>query len=68
MQRLESQEIDEGGILSLSAALEQSYIESEYAEVVNSNDAEFRSLMREIKEDTVFRREYLQSKTREWAS
>ena len=68
MQRVENQEIDEGGIFSLSAALEESYIESEYAEVVNSNDPEFKSSVREISADTVFHREYLQSKNREWIS
>jgi hypothetical protein len=68
IQRLKGQEIDERKVLSLSVALEQSILESNYAEVVKTDDTEFRSLMREINADTVFHREYLNHKIEEWTA
>ena len=65
---LKRQEIKEQEVFSLGVALERSFLESRYAEVVKSNDPEFNSLMREINADTIFHREYLAGKLREWAA
>ena len=68
IERLKSQEVDEKKGLSLGLGFEQSYLESKYAEIVRTDDHEFKSLVREINADTVFHREYLSGKLREWVS
>lgn len=65
--RLKREEIDEKKVLFLGLDLEQSFLESKYAEIVKTSDAEFQSLVREINADTMFHREYLNRKVIEWA-
>ena len=67
IDRLKREEIDEKKVLFLGVDLEQSFLESKYAEIVKTNDAEFQALMREINADTMFHREYLNRKIIEWA-
>jgi hypothetical protein len=66
IERLKREEIDEKKVLFLGVDLEQSFLESNYAEIVKTKDSEFQSLMREINADTVFHREYLNRKLIEW--
>lgn len=67
IDRLKREEIDEKKVLFLGVDLEQSFLESKYAEIVKTNDTEFQSLVREINADTMFHREYLNRKIIEWA-
>jgi hypothetical protein len=66
IERLRKEEIDEKKVLFLGVDLEQSFLESKYAEIVKTSDTEFQSLMREINADTMFHREYLNRKLIEW--
>ena len=66
IERLRKEEIDEKKVLFLGVDLEQSFLESKYAEIVKTNDTEFQSLVREINADTMFHREYLNRKIIEW--
>ena len=67
IERLKTEEIDEKKVLFLGVDLEQSFLESKYAEIIKTSDTEFQSLMREINADTLFHREYLNRKLIEWA-
>jgi hypothetical protein len=68
VERIKRQEMDEKKVLSLSVALERTFLEGRYGEVVKTSDPEFNSLLREINADTVFHREYLAGKLNEWAA
>lgn len=66
IERLRREEIDEKKVLFLGVDLEQSFLESKYAEIVKTSDTEFQSLMRGINAETMFHREYLNRKLIEW--
>jgi hypothetical protein len=68
IQGLKEKKIDEIKILFLARDIEQSYLENKYVEITKTEDNEFKSLMREIHSDTVFHRDYLNNKIREFTS
>jgi hypothetical protein len=65
VQRLLKKEIARKNMLFIARDIEQSMLEKNYAEIVKTNDPEFKSLVNEILSDTVSHREQLNRKIRE---
>jgi hypothetical protein len=65
LRRLKNKEITERNMLFISRDIEQSLLESQYGEIVKTNDTEFQSLMNEILLDTLAHREFLNDKIKE---
>ena len=65
IQKLTKREIARKNMFFIARDIEQSMLERNYAEIVKTNDPEFKSLIDEILSDTVAHREQLNRKIRE---
>ena len=68
IQNLKKKEMNEVRALFLARSIEQAYLASKYTEIAKTEDKEFQSLMREIYSETVFHREHLNKRIREFTS
>ena len=65
LQRLKNKEITEKNMLFISRDIEQSFLESQYGEIIKTNDIEFQSIMDGILSDSLAHREFLNDKIKE---
>jgi hypothetical protein len=65
LQRVKNKEITEENMLFISRDIEQSYLESQFGEIVKTSETEFQSLMNEILSETLAHREFLNDKIKE---
>ena len=68
IQRLKKKELFQKNMLFIARDLEQSILESHYADIVRTNDVEFQALINQVLSDTVAHREWLNKKIREASS
>ena len=67
IQRLRKKEISEKKMLHICRDIEQAVLEASYAEVIKTEEPEFRSLMNGMTSDTSFHREGLMKKIKTMA-
>ena len=68
IERIKRKELTEKKMLFIGRDIEHSILESNYGEIVKTNEAEFESLLREIVSDTIEHREYLDIKINQTVS
>ena len=68
IERIKRKEITEKKMLFIGRDLEHSILESNYGEMVKTDETEFQSLLREIVSDTIEHREYLDIKINQTVS
>jgi thioredoxin-related protein len=65
LQRVKNKEITEKNMLFISRDTEQSFLQSQFGEMVKTSNIEFQSIMNEILSDTEAHREFLNDKIKE---
>jgi len=67
IQRLKKKELSEKNMLFIARDLEQSTLESNYGEIVKTNDIEYKNLINQILSETAVHRDRLNKKIQEIA-